>query len=86
MCTAGETLEVGCGSMCMLGACGGDPMLRICEGDGACVGRDSLATDDDSCGGTCPLTSFTCPASGQYTVLGAPYETGRTASCTVEAR
>jgi hypothetical protein len=86
MCTAGEMLEVGCGSMCMLGSCGGDPMLRICEGDSACVGRDSLATDDDTCGGTCPLTSFRCPASGQYTVLGAPYETGRTASCTVEAR
>jgi aminopeptidase N len=85
-CTAGDPIEVGCGAMCMLGTCTGDPMLRICDGESACLGRNAISSDDQSCGGNCPVTSFVCPASGRYTVLSAPWASSDTYSCMIESR
>lgn len=61
--------------------CDGDPMLRICEGARHCTAAQALAFNDDSCNNTCPGTTFTCPPSGRYTVLTAPYQDGRRAEC-----
>jgi len=81
-CTAGQSVRVGCG--CGLGSCTGDTMIRICSGTGLCTALDALGQNDDCGGGsTCSLASFTCPASGQYTVLYGPYTTGDSATCTL---
>jgi hypothetical protein len=69
-CTPGEELVVGCG--CAGGACEGDPMIRVCEGQGACSAASAIALVDDACG-LCPQTFFTCPESGMYSVLVAAY-------------
>lgn len=82
-CTAGSTVDVGCGGGCGVGSCHGDAILRICPDGAPCLSHQELAPDGDSeCGGTgtndCPGSTFTCPASGMYTVLTAPYEYGDT--------
>lgn len=82
-CNAGDTVEVGCGTSCGLGSCSDDPELRICPDVGECTTRYEIAYDDDSCGGTCPKTQFTCPASGNYTVMTAPHRDGQPYSCTI---
>jgi hypothetical protein len=41
--------------------------------------------DDDSCGGTCPVASFVCPASEQFTVMTAPYDSREAMSCTISS-
>lgn len=87
-CTAGTRMRIGCGSECGLGSCspGDDAILRVCPGDTPCTSRDALAYGDDGCGDTyCPLTEFTCPAGGRYTVLVAPYLEGDSHSCTPAA-
>lgn len=84
-CVAGNTIEVGCGSNCSLGSCTGDPIMRICPDVGECTTRFELVYGDDNCGGLCPKAKFTCPASGNYTLLTAPYKDGQTYSCTVQS-
>jgi len=79
-CSAGATLEAGCGSACGLGLCMGDPMLRVCDGDAACLARNALAWNDNDCDLDCPIASFTCPDSGRISLWtaaaldGIPYE------------
>jgi hypothetical protein len=88
-CTAGATLDVGCGSGCGLGSCGADDdaILRVCPGDAPCSSRDQLAYGDDGCGDTyCPMTEFVCPAGGRYTLLVAPYYVGESHACVPAGR
>ncbi len=94
-CTPGESLQVGCSSICELGTCTGDPFLRVCEvdHDPACSTPFALATNDDSgctgarCGTVggdcCPMTTFTCPDSGQFVVFYAAYDPADTITCDV---
>ncbi len=92
-CTAGAMVQVGCDAACGVGSCTGDTVLRICEGDRNCGGRFVLAGNDDaSCGAPacgraggdcCSNVTFTCPTSGQYTVLTGAYMPGTAAMCTV---
>lgn len=75
-CMPGETVEIGCAAGCGLGSCSGDPTLRLCDGTlstGACGDATDTTTfaqvDDTSCGGLCPFSRVTCPASGAITVV-----------------
>ncbi len=86
-CTPGSQVTVACGTDCGQGSCTGDPQMRICDGTGPCTtGGDAAnghagaerAYDDESCGGGCPKNVFTCPASGQYTILTSPYDSAET--------
>ncbi len=95
-CTAGATVEVGCAAACSLGSCTGDSVIRVCEtsvGLG-CTQRYALGSNDDhdcggpACGGgggagCCSDTSFTCPASGEYSVFHGPYDAGAAYTCTI---
>lgn len=81
-CEAGADYYVGCMATagCGLEAsmCERDPILRVCDGEGACTAPESIASNDDDpmCGrrNHCPRARFTCPASGHFTVLTAAYE------------
>jgi hypothetical protein len=83
-CTAGQTVTAGCGCS-GLGSCTGDTIMRVCADAEPC-NAPGLGQNDD-CGGssqsTCSRVNFTCPPSGQYTVLWGPYTTGDAATCTV---
>jgi len=78
-CTPGEGILVGCGCSGG-GTCGGDPMIRVCEGSGACSAASALALVDDACS-LCPEAFFTCPDSGVYTVLVGPYSASSAYTC-----
>ena len=87
-CAPGGFTVVGAGG-CGFGWGNGDSMLRICSGTAPCDFASStrIATNDNACSSLLPKVSFTCPASGLYTVmiasarpntaygysLGAPY-------------
>ncbi len=93
-CTAGKTVEVGCngGTTCgagtQLGSCTGDTVIRVCPGNTPCVSGMALASNDEACSNVdpnnhCSLTSFMCPATGQFTVLTGAYQPGDGFTCTV---
>ncbi len=88
-CTVGATVNVGCGGSCGVGSCTGDPQMRICPGSEPCGSHDRLAFGDSECGVTgsydCAGASFTCPDSGQYTVLVEPFAEGDTSATCVPA-
>jgi hypothetical protein len=88
-CTAGASVSVGCGGSCGVGSCTGDSQMRICEGTEPCGSHERLAQGDTECGVTgsydCPGATFTCPTSGQYTVLVEPFAEGDTRSTCVPA-
>lgn len=66
-CAPGEMVVIGCG--CSTGGlCGGDPVLRVCEGNGSCRSDRAIGLVDDACG-LCPETSFLCPVGGFYSVM-----------------
>jgi hypothetical protein len=80
-CTAGATVTVGCGGGCGVGSCHGDPIMRICPDSTTCTSHNEIGYGDDECGAGgnyCPGASFTCPTSGHYTVLTAPFTDGDT--------
>lgn len=78
-CTPDENILVGCG--CSGGGfCEGDPMIRVCAGQGACLASSAIALVDDACG-VCPETSFTCPASGTYSVMVASFGSSGSFAC-----
>ena len=82
-CTAGAMIAAACTTGCVAGACTGDPVMRVCPGTTACTGREALGSDDDCAAGNyCPRATFTCPASGQVTVLTAAYRAGELYTCT----
>lgn len=74
-CTPGEELNVSCGC-----DCGGDPILRVCDGSEACVGSEALGANDDSCS-LCSETTVVCPASGTYTVMLGSYSANQDFAC-----
>jgi hypothetical protein len=95
-CTAGAMVTAGCSAACGVGSCTGDTLMRVCEGSSPCDGHGMglLGTNDDSgcmgrtCGGggaseCCSQVMFSCPPSGQYTVLWAPYDSTAAAVCNV---
>ena len=89
-CTAGATVNVGCGGSCGVGSCTGDALLRVCPDSTPCGSHQALAQGDSECGGTgmndCPGATFMCPASGHYTLLTAAYTYGDTTqACTPAA-
>jgi hypothetical protein len=87
-CTAGMMTTLGCDTTCappIGGACTGDTMLRVCNGDlapEACTSTVAIASNDDSgCGmSLCSRVSFMCPASGRVRVLTGAYNSANTAS------
>jgi hypothetical protein len=96
-CTPGDTVSVGCNAACGLGTCEGSWDLRICDGDNVCQGGDAmhlLQQDSGACStgvfdlaSTCPVATFTCPASGRYTVMSAAdYDGDTQSSCHLETR
>ena len=92
-CTAGAEVRVGCSTRCGVGSCTGDSIMRVCEGTEPCGARGTIARNDDSgCGGAscrggsgecCSQVMFTCPASGAYNVLWAPFRSAESATCAV---
>lgn len=81
MCIPGEPMQLGCGCPAAgVGSCGGDPMLRVCEGSGACEFGESLASIDDACG-RCPIVDFICPSSGLFSVLVTAFNPGAPFTC-----
>ncbi|MCP3140006.1 hypothetical protein [Pyxidicoccus xibeiensis] len=57
-----------------LGKLSGDRVLRVCREPAGCSRAGRLAeTDHNNCGGITPSVTFTCPASGSYSVMSAPY-------------
>jgi hypothetical protein len=85
-CSAGQPVRLGCGASCpeALGSCSGDTVLRVCDGTQPCSSPSALAQNDDCAGGTgCSSVSFTCPPSGQYTVLTGAFSSDATAVCTL---
>ena len=82
-CVPGELVTIGCG--CSIpGSCGGDPMLRVCEGTEACGSATSLAFVDDTCG-LCPQVEFQCPETGVYSVLSGPFSSGQPFVCELKS-
>jgi hypothetical protein len=81
-CIPGELRTLGCGCS-NPGSCGGDPMLRICEGTEACGGLTSIAFVDDTCG-VCPQLEFQCPESGVYSVMSASFSSDQPFVCDVK--
>jgi hypothetical protein len=85
-CLPGFRYRVGCNpDGCGVGlSCAGDPILRVCDVGTPCVQDQALGQSDDACGNTCPVAAFTCPESGRYTVLTAPYRDGQGYDCRVD--
>ncbi|MFP2909531.1 hypothetical protein ACLESD_31705 [Pyxidicoccus sp. 3LFB2] len=82
-CTPGATVTVAAGApypeTCtgQLGNIGGDRVLRVCEDPAGCARADRLVeADRNACGGIAPSATFTCPATGTYSVMSAPYSRG----------
>lgn len=93
-CTPGRSYTVGCnlttststGCTSTIGSCSGDPVMRVCSGSAPCTNATALASVDDSCGGTCPVTTVVCPASGSLYVMGGNYSNTMTGTCTPAIR
>jgi hypothetical protein len=81
-------VTVGCNQRCAerLGACEGDPQIRVCAGDFPCLHAQALegGENDDSCGGQCAQGSFVCPAGGRFTLMVAGHTSGVPAICQPE--
>lgn len=84
-CVAGFPVTLGAGaypsttcSGTKLGEISGDRILRVCAYPSDCTGTGKLAETDRSPCTIAPLTTFTCPASGQYSVMSAPYSRSAT--------
>ena len=86
-CTPGARYKVGCSpgdGVCHVGLrCTGDPMLRVCEGETACMQADALTENDDGCGTQCPATDFICPLAGRFGVYIAPFRHQQPYSCEI---
>lgn len=87
-CTQGQRVTVGCNAMCSpaAGSCAGDPVIRVCNGDGPCNHADAVAEGEDACGSQCPLVTFMCPSRGRYTVMTGGSRAGAAYECRVELR
>lgn len=93
-CTPGNTVRLGAGGqapdLCTgatLGAStGARMMVRACEGIAGCdEGNERLlAQSEGSCGTLAPAVAFTCPATGYFSVMTAPYDSTQLGTATVE--
>lgn len=87
-CTPFAVVTVACGAL-GLGACDGDPILTVCDGDFVheldCgeSGFSQLARNDDSVG-RCPGLDVECPASGLIAVRPTAFGSSA-ATCDWEA-
>jgi hypothetical protein len=85
-CTPDTRVTVGCGQVCGLGPASGEPMLRVCEGDGVCQWPGLGSSDTCSPTASGAAVSIVCPAGGRFTVLTAPTFTNKAARCEVAVR
>ncbi len=89
-CTPGEQFRAGCNATCPapIGACTGDPMMRVCDHadpDGNCSASQNLDDADNNCGSQCPRTrALLCPDSGEVDVYVAPSRLGEAFTCDVQ--
>ncbi len=82
-CADGEIVRVGCA--CGLGACDGDPMLRVCLGeDQQCLRGTAVATSSSACETPCPMAEFDCPPGGVFSTWVAAQTAGEDYTCNVE--
>lgn len=81
-CQPGQQVQVGAGGVPVGAACGTGPLgqtlagtavLRVCSGLHACNAATALAQSEGTCGSFLPAVAFTCPASGAFSVLSAPF-------------
>ena len=85
-CTPGSRVTIGCNAACGAGLCAGNPVLRVCAGDGPCTHANAVAENDDACGTTCPSVSFPCPLfRNRYTVMTGAARAGTAYECRLEA-
>ncbi|HSP79165.1 MAG TPA: hypothetical protein VLQ93_11580, partial [Myxococcaceae bacterium] len=93
-CEPGETVRLGaggvapdqCGTGAALGSASGSRMmLRVCDGIIGCdeSGARFLTQSEGTCGTAMPAVSFTCPASGYFNVMGAPYDSSQSGTVSV---
>ena len=85
-CTPGTRVTVGCNAACGAGSCAGNPVVRVCAGDGPCTHAGAVAENDDACGAQCPSVSFMCPLfRNRYTVMTGGSRAGAAYECRLEA-
>ena len=93
-CVPGQAVRLGagarapdqCGSGAVLGAASGARMmLRVCDDIFGCDHGDGrrLERSEGSCATTSAAVTFTCPASGFFNVMSAPYDSAQTGTVTV---
>ncbi len=72
-CVAGTSVTLSTGACGVAGA--EDTVLRVCRGTAPCEHTSTarLASNDDACGSYSARVTFTCPSSGSFSVLVAPY-------------
>ena len=94
-CAPGQPVQLGAGGVPPSEPCGGAALgeilsgtavLRVCSGLNGCDAATALAWSAGTCGTALPAVAFTCPASGTFSVLSAPYDSTQSASVRVEAR
>ncbi|WP_309891595.1 hypothetical protein [Archangium sp.] len=94
-CQPGQPVRLGaggkapdqCGLEAVLGwASDTRMMLRVCAGLLGCdsFSERNLAWSEGSCGTTGPAVTFTCPTSGHFNVMAAPYDSTQTGTVTVK--
>jgi hypothetical protein len=94
-CTPGARVSVGGGGV-PPSSCGGAPLgrmlsgdmvLRVCDGLSACDALDRrwLGHSEGSCGSILPAVSFTCPSSGTFAAMSAPYVSSWTGAMEIAA-
>ncbi|MFL5353439.1 hypothetical protein [Archangium sp.] len=95
-CTPGQTVRLGAGgkapdqctssSALVLGsASGARMMLRVCDNTLGCDQGSTrqLGQSQGTCATTNPAVSFTCPASGFFNVMAAPYDSTQVGTVSV---
>lgn len=84
---AGNTAPDQCAGGTVLGTSAGARMvLRVCEGIAGCDDSSNrkLASSDGACGQQAPAVTFTCPASGYFNVMTAPWDSTTTGQAEVQ--
>ncbi|MFE8603424.1 hypothetical protein [Archangium violaceum] len=93
-CIPGQTVRLGAGGrtpdQCLTGPSlgtwsGARMMLRVCEGNIGCDSGDTryLGQSQGTCATTNAAVAFTCPASGFFNVMSAPYDSTLTGNASV---
>jgi hypothetical protein len=81
----GTPWDYGCPGPTLGSMISGDMVFRVCEGSNACDSSAALAQSEGSCSGILPAVSFTCPTSGTFSVLPAPYTSSSWGVVDIEA-